>query len=451
VTIPELFPRAILAVLLCILPASAQAPQSDKTQSDRAGQSDKAAQSDKEQESLQEALGEAGNSPVDFIRALESHLAQFPDSPRRPELEAALAKTAIDLNDDKRIILYGEKAIGRSPRDPRMLQAVCAALLRTNSAEAAFKALGHAESLQRIYQNAAETDKKGASGPEQAKLKDQTDRGIASALLLQARAEGILTHLQRAVEDAEKSYALFPSVEAGREASKWLAAEGKTDEAIQYLANAFAIAGLNSADPAKAADRARLGELYRQWKGSDAGLGDMILQGYDRSAAQLAARREQIREIDPNAQVLDPLEFTLSGVDGEKFKLSSLLGKVVVLDFWATWCGPCRVQHPLYEEVKAKFKDNPGVVFLSIDSDEDHALVKPFLQAQKWSQKVYFEDGLSRLLQVSSIPSTIIFNQKGEVTSRMIGFLPERFVEMLTDRIDEALGKPAHPARATSQ
>jgi thiol-disulfide isomerase/thioredoxin len=158
--------------------------------------------------------------------------------------------------------------------------------------------------------------------------------------------------------------------------------------------------------------------------------------------------------IDPNAQIKDPLQFTLSSPDGSKLKLSSLLGKVIVMDFWATWCGPCRQQHPLYDEVKAKYKDRDDVVFLAIDTDEDHGLVKPFLDAQKWPQKVYFEDGLSSLLQVSSIPMTIVYGKRGDVISRMPGFLPERFVEMLGERIDEALGLPHEapkPKAALSQ
>ena len=75
------------------------------------------------------------------------------------------------------------------------------------------------------------------------------------------------------------------------------------------------------------------------------------------------------------------------------------------MDFWATWCGPCRVQHPLYEEVKSKFAGNDDVVFLAINTDEDLAACKPFLESNKWDTKnVYFEDGLSNLLQVGSIP-----------------------------------------------
>src|SRR5260370_27897724 len=68
-----------------------------------------------EQDSLQRALGEAGNSPVDFMRAIEQHLKSYPNSARRAELERAVVKTAIDLNDDRRIIQFGERVLQREP------------------------------------------------------------------------------------------------------------------------------------------------------------------------------------------------------------------------------------------------------------------------------------------------------------------------------------------------
>ena len=85
--------------------------------------------------------------------------------------------------------------------------------------------------------------------------------------------------------------------------------------------------------------------------------------------------------MDPNSSATDPMQFTLSGLDGTKLSLSNLKGSVVVVDFWATWCQPCRIQHPLYEQVKARFKDRSDVVFLAIDTDaeEDHSKVAPFL------------------------------------------------------------------------
>jgi thiol-disulfide isomerase/thioredoxin len=123
---------------------------------------------------------------------------------------------------------------------------------------------------------------------------------------------------------------------------------------------------------------------------------------------------------------------------------------VVVLDFWATWCGPCRGQYPLYQQVKQRFAKHDDVVFLGINTDDDHSLVKPFLEEVKWSKDVYFEDGLQTLLKVSSIPATIVINKEGQIVSRMNGYLPDRFVDMLSERIYDALGvKPAPQSSAS--
>ena len=64
----------------------------------------------------------------------------------------------------------------------------------------------------------------------------------------------------------------------------------------------------------------------------------------------------------------------------------------------------------------------------------------PFLEEQKWAKnRVYYEDGLSRALRVSSIPMTLVIGRDGTIVSRMNGYDPERFVDMLTERINDAL------------
>ncbi len=393
--------------------------------------------SDAEQKALSQSLGEAGSSPIELVRALETHLAKFPQSPKRAELERVLAKAAIENKDDRRIILYGERVLIRDQDDLQLLDRVARALLGSDAKDTAERALKYA---QRYEQLVAEMRKQPASARAgQGQWQEELDRGLARALSLEARATGNLGKMEQAVTLAKKAYAAFPTPEAAREVGRWLARSGKEEEAIPYIADAFALADPKTADADRSADRKRMGELYRKLKGSEKGLGDLILEAYDRTSAQKAERNSKLSLSDPNTRASKVLDFTLSGLKGDKLQLSSLAGKAVVFDFWATWCGPCRAQHPLYEEVKKRYRSNPDVVFVSVDTDEDHSLVAPFIEEHKWSQAVYFEDGLTRKLEINSIPTTLVLNRRGEIVSRMNGFVPERFVNMLSDRIEEAL------------
>ena len=86
------------------------------------------------------------------------------------------------------------------------------------------------------------------------------------------------------------------------------------------------------------------------------------------------------------------------------------------------------------------FRSNSsGVVFLEVNADEERAVVEPFLDEEKWDKNVYFEDGLTRLLNVQNIPATILFGKNGQLASRMDGFNPENFVEQMTARIQALL------------
>ena len=89
--------------------------------------------------------------------------------------------------------------------------------------------------------------------------------------------------------------------------------------------------------------------------------------------------------------------------------------------------------------MKRHFEGNPNVAFISINTDEDRELVRPFVEENHWNIPVYFEDGLSRLLRITSIPTTIIVDKRGEIASRMNGYNPDRFVDMLAERIQQIL------------
>ncbi|MFB3825335.1 MAG: thioredoxin-like domain-containing protein [Bryobacteraceae bacterium] len=391
---------------------------------------------EEEERHLSQAVAEAGNSPIEFIRGLEKHLEKYPDSRRRADLERALAKAAIDAKDNRRIVLYGERVLARQADDPQVLERVTRALLDSDARDTSERALRYAKRYVEIVTALRSGPAPGRTG--KAEWQDELDRGLSRGLVLEARATGNLGRLEEAAALARRSYETFPNAESAREIGRWLSRAGREEEALAHIADAFTISDARNTDAERARDRARMGELYRKLKGSEKGLGDLILEAYDRTAGVLAARRLRLRETDPNANAANVMEFTLSGPGGATLKLASLKGKIIVFDFWATWCGPCRTQHPLYEEVKKRFAGDASVVFLSVNTDEEREGVETFLKQNNWDQQVYFEDGLSRALQISSIPTTVVIDKRGEIVSRMNGFVPERFVDMLTERIREA-------------
>jgi thiol-disulfide isomerase/thioredoxin len=391
--------------------------------------------SDAEQKDLSTSLSEAGNSPFEFARALEQHLAKFPNSPQHDDIVRSLVKASIEANDKRRILLWGEKSLEKNMDQPQVLERVARILLESNDKQQSERALKYArkyeESVRGLMKSAP------ANPRQKAQFFDEFDRAIGRSLSLQARASGNLGKTDEAIALALKSFETYPSHESAREAGKWLAQAGKGIESARHYADAF-VAPDNTAE-LRAKDRVLMAENYRKEKGSEAGLGDLVLEAHDRAVTLGAKRLARMREFDPNTGVTNAMDYTLSALQGDALRLSSLRGKVIVMDFWATWCGPCRVQHPLYEQVKRKFAGNDDVVFLAINTDEDIGAVQPFLESNKWATNtVYFEDGLSNLLKVGSIPTTIIFDKQGQLFSRMNGFIPERFVDQLSARIGEA-------------
>jgi thiol-disulfide isomerase/thioredoxin len=392
----------------------------------------------KEQVELSQAISEAGPSPVDYIRALERHLEKYPDTKQRPLIEKALAKSAMDSNDHARIILYGERILKAEPQndDLALIDRVTRALLDTDDAEAAKKALEYALRYR------AEVEKMRSRAAEghmsEGQWAAEIDKAVARVLVLQARATGNAGSPEAALALAKSSWDSAPTAEAAREAARWLVKLDRGAEAVEYYADAFAMDDPRTTDADRARDRARLGELYVKLNGSEKGLGDRILAAYDRTSAIHRERLAALKLKDPNAGASDLFDYTLLPADGgAAVTLASLRGKTVVMDFWATWCVPCKIQHPMIEKIKGRYEKSGSVVFLSIDSDDDHSLVAPFLKDMKWNGRIFFDSGLSHALSITSIPTVIVLGPDGKISSRMAGFIPERFEDMLMQRIEE--------------
>ena len=112
--------------------------------------------------------------------------------------------------------------------------------------------------------------------------------------------------------------------------------------------------------------------------------------------------------------------FTLADLQEKNWTLRDLRGKVVLVNFWATWCPPCRKEMPDLEALFDEFKDQ-GLVILGI-SDEDAAKVAPFIAAHNVAYPILLDPGrkVNELYQVSGIPKTFIYNRQGQLVAESI-------------------------------
>jgi thiol-disulfide isomerase/thioredoxin len=137
----------------------------------------------------------------------------------------------------------------------------------------------------------------------------------------------------------------------------------------------------------------------------------------------------------------DPSEFVLRKVsDGSPYALADIKGKVLVMNFWATWCGPCREWEPHFEKIAGQFAGREkDVLFLEVNCDEDEALVGPYLAEEKPKTSVLFADGLDSLLRVNSFPTTVILDRAGKIAYRTEGFDPDGVDQTLIGAIEAAI------------
>ncbi len=139
-------------------------------------------------------------------------------------------------------------------------------------------------------------------------------------------------------------------------------------------------------------------------------------------------------------------DFELALLDGGTVKLSTLKGKTVVLDFWATWCGPCRMAMPIIEKVTEEFADK-GVVLYAVNQQEEPEAIRKYLQSVKLNPKVALErEGkVSRDYGARSIPSIILIAPDGIIRKVFRG-VSAQFEDELRAALSEIV-KEAAPAK----
>jgi peroxiredoxin len=130
---------------------------------------------------------------------------------------------------------------------------------------------------------------------------------------------------------------------------------------------------------------------------------------------------------------IEKADFTLKDLNGKKVTLSELRGKIVVVNFWATWCGPCRLEMPSLDLIYTHFQSQ-GLVVLSI-TDEDAFKVNTFISRTGYHPPVLLDPDskVHKLFHITGLPKTIVFNREGKLVAVAIDQRTQRqFLAMLS-------------------
>ncbi|MCL2804830.1 MAG: TlpA family protein disulfide reductase [Treponema sp.] len=117
-----------------------------------------------------------------------------------------------------------------------------------------------------------------------------------------------------------------------------------------------------------------------------------------------------------------PQDFTLQNLNGENVTLSSYKGKVVLLNFWATWCPPCRDEMPSMETLYKRYK-NQGLELLAVNLRENPAAVRQFIQRGGYTFPIPLDTNgrVSGNYGVEAIPTTYVIDREGMIIGRIVG------------------------------
>ena len=120
---------------------------------------------------------------------------------------------------------------------------------------------------------------------------------------------------------------------------------------------------------------------------------------------------------------------------------SSLRGKVVFINFWASWCGPCRAEFPSIETLYQKFKDDPTVYFLMINADDDVSKAQRYMESEHFSIPLMKAGGaVPDVIYTGSLPTTVVLDKSGAIRlkhERFANYASDAFIKQIEELTGE--------------
>jgi thiol-disulfide isomerase/thioredoxin/regulator of sirC expression with transglutaminase-like and TPR domain len=385
------------------------------------------------EEELQLAIGSAGSDRATLVRNLEAFLKEYPEAPNRVQIYRALVEASLQLRDNARAADYAERIVALNPNDISITLLTIQLLERQSNEASLRRAVTYATRVLDYVNGTASSQRSPRVSEEQWNLEKKTDQ--ASTLFLRGDIYLKLKDFTAAQQDFQTSYQLLPGAGAAERLGEIAELKKDWNTAITEYALAFALAEGKSGNVSRKEIRQKLGNVWRMAHRSDDGLGDYLLRTYD-EVSQLSGTAKPKK----NAQAREISEFTVrKAPEGTTFPLRDTKGKVLVLNFWATWCGPCHALEPQFARVAMEFQGFPDVLFLAANCDEDETLVAPYLEEDKPHTAVVFADGLDRLFAVKSYPTVLVIDRDGTIAYRSDGFSPETFEQDLAAAVRRTL------------
>ncbi len=386
---------------------------------------------------LEKTVADAGNDSAALLRNLKDYLGRFPDAPRKAGVFRALVEACQQLRNNGCALEYAERLIAIRPDDSQMMLLAVHLLEQQGDDASLTRAAGY---VSRVLDRVEKTSPEEKPARESLDEWQKSQGDLRSALYyVRGRVEKSQHRFDEAARDLQASDAARPNALAAQMLGEIAEMQSNPAKAIEEYTRAFV---LPEDGPAGRADRRelrqKLGNVWRQAHGSEQGLGEAILAAYDRLSAPPAGAKPSPAARNKDAK--EPFAFVVRRVDGTPLPLAPLKGKIVVMSFWATWCGPCHALEPLLKQVAAAYAGSSDVAFLAVNTDDDESRVPPFMERRKWGFPVVYADGLDGLLDVDSLPTVLVLGRDGEIVYRATGFEPEGFSQALTTAIQSARG-----------
>lgn len=368
--------------------------------------------------SQDDSPGGAHITQVDLIRASQIEdlpfrlevLEEFLSRPMRDEIRPIVFRmivaTCHELKDLESATFYGEEALETNPGDVPVLLELTAAYAEADDSDAD-RGIRYAERAMQGLDSAAK-----AMGEEgERRLSTFVGSLLANWGWLEFRkgnldvAEGMLSE----AAGRQKSAEIFVRLGTIRRRA------GKTAEAKDDFAMALALSSGKNKTALEAIQEIVI---------SEGGVPDDVNTIVKEKRAEIATKKKAVMLEQSRLKPEPAPAFTVNTIDGRTVALEDMRGSVVVLDFWATWCGPCRRELPMVQQTYEDFQDE-NVKVLAVSVDADTSVVRPYVKSNNLTLPVAFGREVGQSYGAASIPMLVVIDGLGQLRYLHSGYHPD--------------------------